>query len=561
MMCGAAGGEARRGCNTDGVAASTRNLGRLSEIAQIAVKHGFGYFFEAHRLTDLIPGHRAARLAEAMEDGGAGSLRGQHLRELFEELGPTFVKFGQLLSTRPDVVPPDVVAELRALQDDVRAFPFEQVERVVEDDLGNTIERLFLDFEQRPVAAASIGQVHRATLDGGERVVVKVQRPTARDEIMRDLGLLELFAEQVAERDVFRRVVDVPAVVEHLSSSLRRELDFCVEANNIDRLREVLEPYSRLDVPRVHGEFTSSRLLVLEDIQGVPIRQAPPGPARTEAAGQLVEAYYRQILTDGFFHADPHPGNLLWWRDRIYFLDLGMVGEVAPEVRELVLLLLLAFWQEDVPFLADVVLMLGGAGTLPDDMEAFERELGELFARYRHTTLSEIQLGPVIQQVTEVSAAHGVRLPASLALTGKALAQMQLAAAELDPTLDPLSVVGTFLRRHVAKQVRGAADPKRLFYDAQKLRARATRLVEGVERVVGARPGQRLQVTFRGVELEDTIRRAARQLALAFTAAGTWTATGVTAASDQVGDWAPVTLGAAAAALTVLLLGDLWRHR
>jgi predicted unusual protein kinase regulating ubiquinone biosynthesis (AarF/ABC1/UbiB family) len=515
-------------------------LGRATRIAAVLARHG---------------------LRERRSGDESDAVRARHLREALQELGPTFAKLGQVLSTRPDLLPPAFVEELATLQDRVPPLEEHEVVAVMEEELRVPWEDVFETIDPVPIAAGTIGQVHRATLEGGERVVVKVQRPAARDEIMRDLGLLELFAEQVAERDVFRRVVDVPAVVEHLSSSLRRELDFCIEAKNIERLREVLEPYSRLDVPRLYDEFTSSRLLVLEDIQGVPIREAPPGPARKEAAEQVIEAYYRQILTDGFFHADPHPGNLLWWRDRIYFLDLGMVGEVAPEVRELVLLLLLAFWQEDVPFLADVVLMLGGTGTLPDDMEAFERELGELFARYRHTTLSEIQLGPVIQQVTEISAAHGVRLPASLALTGKALAQMQLAAAELDPTLDPLSVVGKFLRRHVATQVRGAADPKRLFYDAQKLRARAIRLVEGVERVVGARPGQRLQVTFRGVELEDTIRRAARQVALAFTAAGTWTAAGVTAASDQVGDWAPVTLGTVAAALTVVLLGDLWRHR
>src|SRR5919197_944680 len=158
--------------------ATTRNLGRLSEIAQVAVKHGFGYFLESHRLTDLLPRRRDG--AAASVDGAAPpSARGQHLREMLEELGPTFVKFGQLLSTRPDVVPPDIIAELRPLQDDVRPFPFADVERVVEADLGLSVERLFTEFEERPVAAASIGQVHRALLPNGRRVAVKVQRPEA----------------------------------------------------------------------------------------------------------------------------------------------------------------------------------------------------------------------------------------------------------------------------------------------------------------------------------------------------------------------------------------------
>src|SRR5438094_9150213 len=165
--------------------AQTRNLGRISEIAQVAVRHGFGYFFETHKLTDLLPWHQKMLTAD-----GARSQRGQHLREMLDELGPTFIKFGQLLSTRPDVVPPDIISELRGLQDDVRPFPFEQAERVIEEDLGNSLDRLFLEFERQPVAAASIGQVHRAILPNGKKVAVKVQRPGAPRQIEADLTLL-----------------------------------------------------------------------------------------------------------------------------------------------------------------------------------------------------------------------------------------------------------------------------------------------------------------------------------------------------------------------------------
>src|SRR6266568_9200855 len=178
---------------------ATRNLGRLSEIAQVMVRHGFGYFLEAHKLTDLLPGRSAeARLAAAQETGA--SARGAHLRDLLDELGPTFVKFGQLLSMRPDIVPPDIIAELRALQDDVRPFPYEQVEEVIVRELGQPIERLFLGFEERPVAAASIGQVHRAVLPNGHRVAVKVQRPNAPQKIEADLALLYQAARIAKER-------------------------------------------------------------------------------------------------------------------------------------------------------------------------------------------------------------------------------------------------------------------------------------------------------------------------------------------------------------------------
>jgi ubiquinone biosynthesis protein len=165
----------------------TRKIGRLSEIAQVAVRHGFGYFFERHKLTDLLPW---TTRVETVGDPALGSERGRHLREMLDELGPTFVKFGQLLSTRPDVVPPDIVAELRSLQDDVTPFPFAQVRAVVEEELGLTLEQAFLEFGETPIAAASIGQVHRATLPNGDEVVVKVQRPNAPRQVENDLALL-----------------------------------------------------------------------------------------------------------------------------------------------------------------------------------------------------------------------------------------------------------------------------------------------------------------------------------------------------------------------------------
>src|SRR5207249_2245230 len=225
-------------------------------------------------------------------------------------------------------------------------------------------------------------------------------------------------------------------------------------ASNIRRMAGVLEYYTRLDVPEVNEEFSTARLLVMQEIQGVPIRQAPEGDVRKEAARQLLESYYAQILTDGFFHADPHPGNLMWWQDRVYLLDFGMVGELGPEIRELLILLLMAFWQEDVSFLTDVTLMIAGEDQRLDvDVAAFQADLGELLAKYRHLSLKEIQLGPILQEVTEISIRHDVRLPASLALTGKALAQMQLATAELDPTLDPFKVAGQFVMKGVLGRI------------------------------------------------------------------------------------------------------------
>jgi len=300
--------------------------------------------------------------------------RARRLRQALEELGPTFSKLGQILSTRPGLLPHEFVVELSALQDRVTPLTESEVVGVMEQELQVPWEDVFESIDPQPLAAGTIGQVHRATLEDGDRVVIKVQRPTARDEIFRDLGLLELFAEKAAGRPALGELIDIPVLAGNLSDSLRRELDFREEAGNIERLRDVLQPYDRLDVPRLYAELTTPRLLVMEEIPGVPIREAPASEGRPEAARQLLEAYYRQVLQNGFFHADPHPGNLLWWNDKVYFLDLGMVGEVEPRLRELIVLLLLAFLREDAHFLADVMLMLADEQAPDVDIDALERD-------------------------------------------------------------------------------------------------------------------------------------------------------------------------------------------
>ena len=401
--------------------------------------------------------------------------------------------------------------------------------------------------------------MHRATLESGERVVVKVQRPTAENDILQDLGLLELFASKAASRPAFRRVVDIPAMVEHLSSSLRRELDFRREAGNIRRMAEVLEPFPRLSVPKVYEEYSTARLLVMEEIQGGPVRDAPQGEARTEAARQLLEAYYYQVMSEGFFHADPHPGNMKWWNDRIYFLDMGMVGEVDASVRELVLMILLAFSQGDAGFLSEVVLMLSAqeGGSPPQDLEAFQADLQRLVDRYRTLSLKDIQLGPMLQQVSEISVRHTVRVPASLTLMGKAFAQMQLVAADLDPTLDPFSVAESFILRNTLRQVRQNIDPKSLFYELQKARLRITRLMEAVEGTAGARPGSSLQVQLHGTDqIESAIGQLSRRLSLALGLTGAAIGTVMAANSERAPRWLPAALGGLGSLLAAGLLID-----
>jgi ubiquinone biosynthesis protein len=518
------------------------------------------------KIATVFGKHGLKELFGRPDDEGAVGRRRQakRLRASLEELGPTFSKLGQILSTRPDLVPPEFIEELATLQDNVPPLTEEQVVRVMEQELGVPWEDVFETIEEQPLAAGTIAQVHRATLADHTKTVIKVQRPEAREQIEQDLALLEVFADKVADRPGLRQVVDMQAVFEHLSVSLHRELDFRQEAENIERMREVIGGYSRLRVPTVHTAYSTSRLLVMQDIGGGPATSAPEGEPRREAARQLLESFYKQILVDGFFHADPHPGNLMWQPDEevLYFLDLGMIGEVGPDLREHMMLLLMAFWQQDAGFLTDVTLMLTGAINKPDlDVVAFQEELGALMAKNRAASLKDIQLGPVLQEMTEIALRHDVALPASLTLTAKALAQMQLAAATLDPDVDPFEVAGRFLMRSVAREVGSKLNPTTLFYQSQRFKVRFQKVVEAIERLIGARPGQKLEVNFRAASLETTVRRAGRRLALSLTAGAAILGTALTAVSERVASWLPVAFGIGAGVLTLALLIDLVRRR
>jgi predicted unusual protein kinase regulating ubiquinone biosynthesis (AarF/ABC1/UbiB family)/nucleotide-binding universal stress UspA family protein len=520
--------------------------GRAVRIATVMAKYGIKEFFSQ----------------PDQADGATRRQQAKRLRTALEELGPTFSKLGQILSTRPDLLPPEYIEELALLQSRVPPMPESEVVRVAEQELGVPWEDVFESIDPRPLAAGTIAQVHRATLENGDRVVVKVQRPTARADIEQDLALLEIFARQVGRRPALRQVVDIEAVFKHLSTSLQRELDFRQEIDNIQRMRAVLADYDRLAVPAVHQELSTARLLVMEEIQGSPIAQAPEGRERIEAARQLLEGFYKQIIVEGFFHADPHPGNLMWWKDRVYLLDFGMVGAIDAGLREHLLLMLMALWKEDAAFLTDVTLMMTSSINRSDlDVPRFQSEIGDMMAKYRKATLAEMQIGPLLQEMSAIAFRHGVPLPASLTLAAKALAQVQLATAHLDPKLDPYDVAGKFLMRVMITRAGAALEPKTLAYQLQKFKVRAERVAEAVEHLIGARPGQKLVVNFQANALERTVRRTGRRLALSSAAAASLLSSGLTAMSVTIADWVPATFGIVAGLLTLGLLVDLLRDR
>jgi ubiquinone biosynthesis protein len=442
---------------------ATRNIGRLSEIAQVAVKHGFGYFFERHRLTDLFPWISRDGSRDTPSD------RGRRLREMLDELGPTFVKFGQLLSTRPDIVPPDIVVELQKLQDDVRPIPFADVRRVIDEELGLTIEQAFLEFDEQPTAAASIGQVHHALLPNGERVAVKVQRPNAPRQIESDIALLFQAARLAKERVRALDFIDAEQVVEEFARSIRSELDYRAEARNAEIFRRNFAGQPDVKIPRVYWTYTRRRVLVLELLEGVQLADlnvaALSQAERRDLAYRIAETWMTMIFRHGFFHGDPHPANIFVMEggSAVGLVDFGQVGKLTDEDMSRLTGLFIDAANERVEALPRRLAELGVR--FPRDREEeFGNELRDVYYRYYGVSLAEIDPLQVIREAFEVIYRMNLRLPTRFVLLDKAIATLASVGIELYPEFNVFEVAKPYARNLMIERF----SPERMLARAQK---------------------------------------------------------------------------------------------
>jgi ubiquinone biosynthesis protein len=429
-----------------------RTLSRVTEIGRVATRHGFGYLLERRRSGD------------GEQDGD----RGRRLREMFDELGPTFVKFGQLLSTRPDVVPPDIIAELRKLQDDVSPVPMEDVERVVAEELGLTVEQAFLDFDETPIAAASIGQVHRATLPNDVQVVVKVQRPNAARQIESDLKLMASAARVARERVRQLDFIDTGELVDEFGRSIRLELDYQQEARNAETFRRNFAGDDRIAVPRVWWRYTTGRLLTLDRLDGTHVRDLDlavwDDDARRDLAYTLTDAWMAMIFRHAFFHGDPHPSNILHLDDgRLGLIDFGLAGRLTDLDMARLTRLFVDAATENVEALPRRLTDLGVRYPREREEELRSR-LEELYYRYYGSRLSDIDPIEAIREGLTLIYAMNLRLPTRFVILDKAIATLGSVAAEVYPDFNVFEVARPYAKQLIAERY----SPRRV-----ALRARA----------------------------------------------------------------------------------------
>ncbi len=479
---------------------SMTRLGRYKDIAVLLAKHARA-------------GYRIAS-SDGAPDIAEGDLTAdaERLARDLEEMGPTFVKLGQLLSTRADVLPEPYLHALGRLQDKVEPFSFADVERIVERELTFRLSKGFQTFDHRPLAAASLGQVHRAAMRDGRPVAVKVQRPGIRDQILEDMDAIERIAELVDDHTEAGQRFGFTDMVDEFRRSLLAELDYRHEAANLEMLGRNLADHSRIVVPQPIHDYTTGVVLTMTYIEGRNVGSLGP-LALMEIDGRsladaLFSAYLDQILVDGFFHADPHPGNVLVTDDgRLALLDLGMVARVAPELQDQLVKLLLAISDGRARDATDVLIEMGRKldGFDPDELR---RRATDLLGRQRGSTIADLQAGSVIGELTGVAGACGLRLPSELTMLGKALLNLDEVARVLDPDFDPNEAIARESSDLLRKKLLQSAAPANLMSAVMEAREFTEKLPGRVNKVLDSLAEGRLTLNVQGIDEKDLMRTA-----------------------------------------------------
>ena len=432
-----------------------RELNRLRHIAEILARNGLGVLLDQTDLGSFLPRGWRRRLEKANADVERMSMP-ERFRHTLEDLGPTYIKIGQLLSGRGDLLPAGYVTELAKLLDSAPSFPYEDVVKVIEAELGKPPDQVFGFFDPKPIAAASIGQVHRAVLPGGENVVVKVQRPDIGKVVQSDLDLLTRQAHFLEKRSAAARNYNLVENIEELGYSLMNELDYTTEAQNIDRFYQTYGSDPNLCIPRVYWQYTTKRVVVMQEVDGIKLSQLDrleqEGYNLAAVAEIGTEFYLRQIFEDGFFHADPHPANIMVSGTQIALLDYGMVGFLSQQMREDMGDLLVSVITQNTEQLITVMVRMGII-TRATNLRELERDLNRMLVRYLGLPMQQMDVGEILGEVLSISFMHHVRLPADFAMLIRTLIILNGLATKLDPGYQIVPTMEPFVRRLVADKL------------------------------------------------------------------------------------------------------------
>lgn len=484
---------------------------RYRQIGAVLRRHGLGVLAGVLGLGGLVPFHRGALGHARQEDPYTNP---EHVRVALEELGPTFVKLGQILSTRHDLLPAAWVAELAKLQDDVAAAPWEGIRDVLREELGADPEHVFAQFDPVPLAAASIGQAYAATLHDGTEVVVKVRRPGVVAQVHEDLDILRNLADRADRRWDAIRQYDLPGLVEEFSRTLRAELDYLQEARNAERFAQEFAHAARVRIPRVHGETTTSRVLTLERMSGVRIDDLEgldaAGIDRVALARLGADIVLTMVFDNRFFHADPHPGNMFVQPDgALALIDFGMVGELTEQTTDGLAGIVLAFTRDDPDTLTTALIELSRTADVVD-RAGLRQAITAFTARYRGRSLSEISLAIMLQQLLGILQQHQLHLPQETALLFKVLMMAEGTAARLDPDFQMLDALQPYAEQLTRAQLSLPALARRWARAGADTGALLTELPATLSRLRHLLEDGGFEVHLRATELEPLVGRAER---------------------------------------------------
>lgn len=435
-----------------------KNIRRAREIANVFIKHGFGYLIDRVELFEYLPLKKRRHTEDSNKIPAT-----VRIRMVLEELGPTFIKLGQMLSTRKDIIPGDFLKELEKLQDEVKPFSSQEARSIVSEELGSPLEEIFSSFSEEPIASASIGQVYKAKLATGEDVIVKVKRPNIERIVSEDLEILFDLAGFLEHRFEWARMYGVVDLVEEFSDSLKKEMDFAREGRNAERFKKNFENSTEVYIPEVFWKFTTSRVLTQEYIEGIKvsdIKALKEASINTEkVARNLAGCYLQQIAKFGFFHADPHPGNIVILKGgRIGFLDFGMVGTLREELKQKGTGLMVAVVKKDPDRISEILLDMGIAQKKVD-REELKIDIERLMERYYDVPFEEIRIGEVMTEMLELARKYRIKVPSELALLAKTFITLEGILAALAPEMSIIKMAEPYVKEVIWENysIRGVA--------------------------------------------------------------------------------------------------------